>query len=77
VAFIGRDRESPQIKKSNQYGSYVVDEKNHTFTFHVEGALVRTLIGKELPRVYEFKGNQLIVKSARPDEHWKVVREHY
>lgn len=59
------------------YGSYVVDEKNHTFTFHVEGALVRPLIGKDLPRIYEFKGNQLIVKSTRPDEHWKVVWEHY
>ena len=47
------------------------------FTFHVEGALVRALIGKDLPRLYEFSGKQLIVKSTRTDEHWRVVWERY
>ena len=59
------------------FGTYEVDENAHTFTFHVEGALVRTLIGKDLPRSFEFSGKQLIVKSTRPDEHWKVTWEHY
>jgi hypothetical protein len=59
------------------YGTYQVDERAHTFTFHVEGALVRTLIGKDLPRAYELSGNQLIVKSTRPDEHWRVAWERY
>jgi len=59
------------------FGSYVVDERAHTFTFHVEGALVRTLVGKDLPRAYELSGNRLIVKSVRPDEHWRVVWERY
>ncbi|HEX7158751.1 MAG TPA: lipocalin-like domain-containing protein [Edaphobacter sp.] len=59
------------------YGRYEVDEHAHTFTFHVEGSLVRSLIGKDLLRVYEFSGNQLIVKSARPDEHWRVAWERY
>ncbi len=59
------------------YGSYEVNERDHTFTFHVEGALVRGLIGKDLPRAYEFSGKQLIVKSTRPDEHWRVCWEHY
>jgi len=59
------------------YGGYEVDESAHTFTFHVEGALVRDLIGKDLPRLYEFTDNQLIVKSARPDEHWRVAWERY
>jgi len=59
------------------YGSYVVNAPSHTFTFHVEGALVRTLIGKDLPRSYELSGNRLIVKSARRDEHWRAVWEHY
>lgn len=59
------------------FGSYVVDETARTFTFHVEGALVRSLIGKDLPRAFEFSGNQLIVKSTRADERWKVVWEHY
>ena len=59
------------------FGTYVVHERTHTFTFHVDGALVRTLIGKDLPRAYEFSGNQLIVKSVNPNEHWKVAWEHY
>jgi len=37
---------------------YSVDERSHTFTFHVEGALVRTFVGKDLPRFYEFSGRQ-------------------
>ena len=59
------------------FGTYEVDENARTFTFHVEGALVRTLIGKDLPRAFEFSGKQLIVKSTRPDEHWRVAWEHY
>lgn len=59
------------------YGTYQIDESAHTFTFHVEGALVRALIGKDLTRAYEFSDNQLIVKSVNPNEHWKVAWEHY
>ena len=57
------------------WGVYTVNERAHTFTFHIEGALVRSLIGTDLPRAFEFSGNQLIVKSTRPDEHWRVVWE--
>ena len=59
------------------FGTYEVDENAHTFTFHVEGALVRTLIGKDLPRSFEFSGKELTVKSTHPEEHWKVTWEHY
>lgn len=59
------------------FGTYEVDESARTFTFHVEGALVRTLIGKDLARSFEFSGKQLIVKSTRPEEHWKVTWERY
>ncbi len=59
------------------FGKYSVDEPGHQFIFHVEGALVRTLIGKDLTRVYEFSGKELIVKSPSPDEHWKVAWERY
>jgi hypothetical protein len=59
------------------FGTYEIDEHAHTFTFHVEGALVRTLIGKDLKRAYDLSGNQLIVKSSSPDEHWRVAWEHY
>ncbi|HSY98058.1 MAG TPA: lipocalin-like domain-containing protein [Terriglobales bacterium] len=58
------------------FGTYEIDDA-HTFTFHVEGALVRTLIGKNLPRAFEFSGKQLIVNSTGPDEHWRVAWEHY
>jgi Lipocalin-like domain len=59
------------------FGTYEIDERTHTFTFHVEGALVRTLLGKDLKRAYELSSNQLIVKSADPNEHWRVAWEHY
>jgi hypothetical protein len=58
------------------FGRYEIDD-THTFTYHVEGALVRTLIGKDLKRVYELNGNQLIVTSPDPKEHWRVAWEHY
>ncbi len=57
------------------FGTYVIDESSHALTFHVEGALVRTLIGKDLPRLFELSGKQLIVRSANPNEHWKVTWE--
>jgi hypothetical protein len=58
------------------FGTYEIDERAHTFTFHVEGALVRTLVGKDLPRAFEFSGKQLIVRSTRPDERWRAAWEH-
>ena len=57
------------------FGTYEINESTHVFTFHVEGALVRTLVGKDLPRAFEFSGKQLIVRSTRPDEHWRVTWE--
>jgi hypothetical protein len=59
------------------FGTYQIDENAHTFTYHVDGALVRTLIGKDLPRAFALSGKQLIVKSTHPDEHWKATWEHY
>jgi hypothetical protein len=73
---VGREQYS-QGGYEASWGTYKVDERAHTFTFHVEGALVRTLIGKDLPRVYEFSGRQLIVKSTHSDEHWRVAWERY
>jgi hypothetical protein len=58
------------------YGSYHIDSSS-TFTFHIDGALVRTLIGKDLNRRYEISNNRLIVKSTDANEHWKVVWERY
>lgn len=58
------------------FGSYRVDD-SPTFTFHIDGALVRTLIGKDLKRAYEITGNRLTVRSTDPNDHWKVVWERY
>ena len=61
------------------FGSYDVNEATHTVTHHVLGSNTGDLlVGKDLPRVYQFSANgQLIIKSARPDEHWSVRWEHY
>jgi len=59
------------------FGTYVLDEKAATVTHHVEGALVRTLIGQDLTRVYRFSGKQLVLRSSRKDENWTIVWEHY
>ena len=58
------------------YGSYHIDDAS-TFTFHIDGALARTLIGKDLRRSYQISGDQLTVKSTNPHEHWKVVWERF
>ena len=57
-------------------GTYTIDEKAQTVTHHVESALVRSLIGKDLTRVYRFEGKRLILKSSRSDEHWTIIWEH-
>ena len=59
------------------YGTYDVDEQAHAVTHHVEGALVRSLVDKNLTRVYRLADGQLILKSSRPDEHWAIAWEHY
>jgi hypothetical protein len=86
VQVMERNPQTPAAAAPQQYsaggyeaswGTYRVDQAAHAFTFHIEGALVRSLIGKDLPRAYEFSGNQLIVKSTRSDEHWRVAWERY
>jgi len=59
------------------FGTYEINEGTHTFHYHVDGALVRSLVGKDLTRLYEFSGKHLIVKSPDPNEHWRVAWEHY
>ncbi|MGH9501784.1 MAG: lipocalin-like domain-containing protein [Terriglobales bacterium] len=59
------------------FGSYDVDEAEHTVTHHVQGSVTRGLVGKDLPRAFQFSDGRLIIKSTRPDEHWSVVWEHY
>lgn len=61
------------------FGSYDVNEAKRILTHHIQGANTRDrLVGKDLPRVYEFDaGGNLVIKPARPDEHWSVTWRHY
>jgi len=61
------------------FGSYDINETTHTVTHHVQGSNTRDLlVGKDLPRVYQFsRDRRLVIKSARPDENWSVTWEHY
>lgn len=61
------------------FGSYELNEAKHMLIHYIEGANTRDLlVGKSLPRLYEFdtQGN-LIIKSARSGEHWSVTWKHY
>jgi hypothetical protein len=61
------------------FGTYDINDATHTVTHHVQGSNTRDLlVGKDLPRVYRFSPDgHLIIRSARPDEHWSVTWEHY
>lgn len=59
------------------FGSYDVDEKAHTVTHHVEGSVTRGLVGKDLPRAFQYSAGHLLIRSTRPDEHWSVTWERY
>lgn len=61
------------------FGSFEVNEVTHTVTHRVQGSNTGdALVGKALPRVYQFTaGGHLIIRSARPDEHWSVTWERY
>ena len=60
------------------FGTYDIDEANHTVTHHVLGSVTgEMLVGKNLQRRYEFTADgRLIIRSTRPDEHWFVTWEH-
>lgn len=59
------------------FGNYEVDEATHTVTHHVEGSITPALIGKCLPRSFQFLNGRLIIRSTRPDEYWSVIWEHF
>jgi hypothetical protein len=56
-----------------------VNAAEHTVTHHVKGSNTGDrLVGKDLPRLYQFDGSgRLMVRPAKPDEHWSVTWEHY
>lgn len=60
------------------FGSYQVDERNHTVTNRYAGSLVRRLIGQPLTRVIQFNADgRLTLRAADPKEKWSVTWERY
>lgn len=57
------------------FGHYDVNDAAHIVTHHLEGANVRALVGKDLPRSYRFENRRLVIRSTRSDEHWSVTWE--
>ena len=45
------------------FGKYTVDEKNKTVTHHIEGCTFPNWVGVGQTRFFEFKGNQLILRT--------------
>jgi hypothetical protein len=54
------------------FGRYQVDEGAQTVTHRYEAANVRTLVGQDFPRRYQFTDGRLIIRSTRSDERWSV-----
>jgi hypothetical protein len=54
------------------FGKYEVDEARQIIIHHVEGHQLPNSVGKVLPRVYEFSGDQLILK---PSANRRVIWE--
>lgn len=61
------------------FGRFDLDEATHTLTHHIQGSITRgLLVGRDLPRLYQLTPDgRLIIRSARPEEHWSVTWEHY
>ena len=57
------------------FGSYKVEKSAGRFTFHVEGSIVRSLVGKDLPRTFELGAGRLTVRSTDLTERWRAVWE--
>jgi len=76
---IALSNEYVQAGYEASFGSYDIEEAKHMVIHHVQGSVTRDLlVGKDLPRIYQFTASgHLIIRSARPDEHWSVTWEHY
>lgn len=57
------------------FGRYVADGATRTVTHRYDGANVRSLLGRDLPRRYEVTARRLVLRSTRADERWSVTWE--
>ena len=57
------------------YGHFAVDKTAGTFVVTVESSLVRDLIGQSLTRVYDVRGDTLVLTPPDPAEGWRATYE--
>ena len=75
---------SPQLLNGYEayFGTYTIDETNHTVTHHLEGALAAADVGRNLLRQFQVSGDKLtiVVRTSSPKERqirtltWQRVR---
>jgi len=75
---------SPQLLNGYEayFGTYTIDETNHTVTHHLEGALAAADVGRNLIRQFQVSGDKLTieVRTSSPKERqirtltWERVR---
>ena len=75
---------SPQLLNGYEayFGTYTIDETNHTVTHHLEGALAAADVGRNFMRQFQVSGEKLtiVVRTSSPKEKqirtltWERVR---
>ena len=75
---------SPQLLNGYEayFGTYTMDETNHTVTHHLEGALAAADVGRNLIRQFQVSGDKLtiVVRTSSPKQRqirtltWERVR---
>jgi hypothetical protein len=49
------------------FGTFDVDQANHSVTHHVEASLVPSWVGTDLKRNFHFEGSSLVLTRVSPD----------
>jgi hypothetical protein len=55
------------------FGTYEVDDALKIVTHHVQGELRPSLVGSAYGRRFSFEGGNLVLSSASPEEHWRII----
>jgi hypothetical protein len=58
------------------YGTYTVNDADHTVTHHVEASLYPNWVGTDMPRKYQFSGDRLTLRVVNSGAElvWERVR---
>ena len=56
------------------FGTYIIDETNHTVTHHLEGALAAADVGKNLVREFQVSGDKLTIVVRTNSQKGKQIR---